>query len=130
MRYSLLLAFAMLLTFSACKDSGEPTTDQETNTQTSTEEVVEDVPLSVMGTVYDLNIIEEPTGLWIFMEDKDGKEFELNYYRTSNPEKYDAMPEDLIEVEIQAFYDIEKDDEGKEIYIMTDYEFIPENPEN
>lgn len=130
MRYLILMAFAILFTFSACKEK-TPTTNKDTTVSESTTviEEKEDGPKSVQGTVYDLNIIKEPTGLWIFMEDAEGKEYELNFYREGNPEKYDALTEDLIEVEIQAFYEIKEDGEKEEL-VMIDYEMIPENPEN
>lgn len=106
MRYSLILILA-IITIAGCKE-GTPSEGETKIPSTSVTANDEDAVKTVEGTIYEMTpIYVEEGGLEIFMEDRDGKEIYLDFYREVNPAKYDEFPVDL-EMEIQAFYKVKK----------------------
>ncbi|MFK7950082.1 MAG: hypothetical protein AB8G11_21000 [Saprospiraceae bacterium] len=105
-RYSLILILTITI-ITGCKN-GTPSEEDTKIPPSSVAANDEDAIKTVEGTIYELMpIYIDEGGLEIFMEDKDGKEVYLDFYRDVNPAKYDAFPVDL-EVEIQAFYKTKK----------------------
>jgi len=102
MRYSLILILA-IITITSCKEE-TPSNDKPTKSETVDENAIN----TVEGTIYDLTpIYVEEGGLSIFMEDKDGKEVYLDFYRATNPAKFDEFPGEL-EMDIVADYKVKQ----------------------
>ena len=107
MRYSLMLILAIAIMTTACNEE-TPSKKETKIPSTSVTVNEEDIVKTVNATIYDMTpIYIDEGGLEIFMEDENGKEIYLNFYRDVNPAKYDALPVDL-ETEIQAFYKVKK----------------------
>lgn len=108
MRYSLLFILTITLMTTGCKEGTPSEKDTKISPSSITTTDAEDVVKTVTGTIYEMTpIYVEEGGLEIFMEDDDGKEIYLDFYRETNPAKYDDLPVDL-ETEIQAFYKVKK----------------------
>jgi hypothetical protein len=106
MRQSFILAFAILLTFTACEESNEKTK----KIPSSIGQIEDDITKTITGTVMETSPIEDlGGGLWIYLNDENGGEFYLDFYRNVNVEKYDILPKDLIGKKIQAFYKVKKE---------------------
>lgn len=105
-KYSLLFILAMTLMIISCNE--ETPSKQETEIPPSSVTQGDDVIKTVTGIIYEMDpIMTDEGGLSIFMEDENGEEVYLDFYRNVNPAKYDQFPVDL-EMEIQAFYKVEK----------------------
>jgi hypothetical protein len=106
MRQSFILAFAILLTFTACEESNEKTK----KIPSSIGQIEDDITKTITGTVMETSPIEDlGGGLWIYLNDENGGEFYLDFYRNANVEKYDALAKDLVGKKIQAFYKVKKE---------------------
>ena len=124
MRYSLILILAIII-IAGCKE-GTPS-EGETKIPSTSVTSDDDSVKIVEGIIYDMTpLYVEGGALEIFMEDKNGKEVYLDFYREVNPAKYDEFPEDF-EIEIRAFYKIKKQGDEDEQWLMQDYELITEN---
>ncbi len=110
MRYSLIMAFALLITFAACK-SDKTTTKEETEIPPSSITQKDGSTVkTVTGTVLETSpILDFGGGLWIYMVDEKEEEFYFDFYRSENPAKYDKLTDDLLEVKMQAFYKVNKE---------------------
>lgn len=109
MRQLFTLAFATLLLFTACEDAPQKKTPK-TITPSSIAQTEGDITKTITGTIMETSSIEDlGGGLWIYLNDEEGEEFYLDFYRNANVEKYDALPKNLVGQQIQAFYKVKKE---------------------
>ena len=112
MRQSLILAFAILVSFTACEEpqKGSTSTPKKEITPSSITHTEENSTKTITGTVMETSPIEDMGGgLWVYLNDESGEEFYLDFYRNENEEKYDALPDDFVGKQIQAFYKVKNE---------------------
>lgn len=120
MQKSFTLAFAILLIFMACEAPNTSTKNPKIITPSSIAQTEDDITKTITGTIMETSPIEDlGGGLWIYLNDEQGEEFYLDFYRNENEIKYDALPKDLIGQQIQAFYKVKKEQVAIDIQTLS-----------
>lgn len=120
MRQLFTLAFAISLILTACEAPNTSKKNLKEITPGSIAQTEDDITKTITGTVMETSPMEDlGGGLWIYLNDEQGEAFYLDFYRDANQAKYDALPEDLIGQQIQAFYKVKKEQVAIDIQTLS-----------
>ncbi len=106
MQKVLFFLFVISIAFTACEEGQNQTskTKLAPSTISKTDENTNQV---VIGSVKESSKIEDlGGGLWIHLESEDGADLYFDFYQKENPEKFAALPEELVGNKIEVYYKV------------------------
>jgi len=105
MKKIFLLSLLFAIIFTACEEGQQTTkTKLAPSTISKTDENTNQV---VTGIIKETSKIEDlGGGLWLHLENEAGEDFYFDFYQEINPEKFTALPEDLVGKTMEVYYKI------------------------
>jgi hypothetical protein len=106
MQRTLLFLFVITLSFTACEE-GQNSANKIKLAPSTISKSDENANQVITGTVKEASKIDDlGGGLWIHLEPESGEAVYFDFYQKTNPDKFAALPADLVGKTIEIYYKI------------------------